>query len=85
MMPALQEELFIKFAEFEERCKEHDRARAIYRYALDHIPKNQADAVYQRFVAFEKQHGDREGIEVCLLLLNCTSTVCLSPSFGYRS
>ncbi len=60
----LQEELFIKFAEFEERCKEHDRARAIYRYALDHIPKNQADAVYQRFVAFEKQHGDREGIEV---------------------
>ena len=68
----LQEELFIKFAEFEERCKEHDRARAIYRYALDHIPKNQADAVYQRFVAFEKQHGDREGIEVC-------------PPFLYRS
>ncbi|CAL5221424.1 g3611 [Coccomyxa viridis] len=60
---AQTEELFIKFAEFEERCKEHDRARAIYRYALDHIPKNQADAVYQRFVAFEKQHGDREGIE----------------------
>ena len=39
-------------------------ARAIYRYALDHIPRAQADAVYQRFVAFEKQHGDREGIEV---------------------
>ena len=62
----MQEELFIKFAEFEERCKEHERARAIYRYALDHIPKNQADAVYQRFVSFEKQHGDREGIEVFL-------------------
>ena len=27
----LSEELFIKFAEFEERQKEHDRARAIYR------------------------------------------------------
>ena len=60
----MQEELFIKFAEFEERCKEFERARAIFRYALDHIPKAQADAVYQRFVQFEKQHGDREGIEV---------------------
>lgn len=63
-LSALQEELFIKFAEFEEKCKEIDRARAIYKYALDHIPKSQADTVYQRFVAFEKQHGDREGIEV---------------------
>ncbi|KAK9915014.1 hypothetical protein WJX75_003619 [Coccomyxa subellipsoidea] len=60
---AQTEELFIKFAEFEEKCKEIDRARAIYKYALDHIPKSQADTVYQRFVAFEKQHGDREGIE----------------------
>lgn len=67
----LQEELFIKFAEFEEKCKEVDRARAIYKYALDHIPKHQADAVYQRFVAFEKQHGDREGIEVRTRVLLC--------------
>ncbi len=36
-----QEELFIKFAEFEEKVKEVDRARAIYRYALDHIPREQ--------------------------------------------
>ena len=40
-----------------------DRARAIYKYALDHIPKDQAEGLYARFVAFEKQHGDREGIE----------------------
>jgi hypothetical protein len=33
------------------------------RYALDHIPKNQATSLYQRFVSFEKQHGDRQGIE----------------------
>jgi len=33
------------------------------RYALDHIPKNQAASLYARFVTFEKQHGDREGIE----------------------
>ena len=80
----LQEELFIKFAEFEERCKEHDRARAIYRYALDHIPKNQADAVYQRFVTFEKQYGDREGIEVCppLLYWHKRSLLPLSCHWG---
>jgi hypothetical protein len=37
----LQEALFLKFAEFEEKVKEVERARAIYRYALDHIPKAQ--------------------------------------------
>ena len=63
----MQEELFIKFAEFEEKCKEPERARAIYKYALDHIPKAQAQDVYKKFVAFEKQHGDREGIEVSKL------------------
>ena len=63
----LQQELFIKFAEFEEKVKEDDRARAIFRYALDHIPKVQAQEVYRRFVAFEKQHGNRDAIEVCAL------------------
>lgn len=57
------EALFLKFAEFEEKVKEVERARAIYRYALDHIPKAQATAVFQRAIAFEKQHGDRSGIE----------------------
>ncbi|GIM00876.1 hypothetical protein Vretimale_5770, partial [Volvox reticuliferus] len=57
------EEFFIKFAEFEEKAREVERARAIYRYALDHIPKASAPTLYSRFVAFEKQHGDREGIE----------------------
>ena len=41
-----------------------ERARAIYKYALDHLPKSQAGELYKRFVAFEKQQGDREGIEV---------------------
>lgn len=57
------EELYIKFAEFEEHCKEFERARAIFKYALDNIPKAQATDLYRRFVTFEKQHGDREGIE----------------------
>ena len=71
----VQEELFIKFAEFEEKVGEVARARAIYKYALDHIPRAQADDVYRRFVTFEKQHGDREGIEV-----SSSSQLCLCCS-----
>ncbi|KAL5993549.1 Crooked neck-like protein 1 [Asimina triloba] len=57
------EQLFVAFAWFEERCKETERARCIYKYALDHIPKGRAEDLYRKFVAFEKQYGDREGIE----------------------
>ncbi|XP_010261495.1 PREDICTED: crooked neck-like protein 1 isoform X2 [Nelumbo nucifera] len=57
------ENLFVAFAEFEERCKETERARCIYKFALDHIPKGRAEDLYRKFVAFEKQYGDREGIE----------------------
>ncbi|WIA20033.1 hypothetical protein OEZ85_005900 [Tetradesmus obliquus] len=61
------EEFFLRFAEFEEMVKEHERARAIYQYALDHLPKAAAQELYTRFVAFEKQHGSREGIEDVVL------------------
>ncbi|CAI0552454.1 unnamed protein product [Linum tenue] len=57
------ENLFVAFAEFEERCKETERARCIYKFALDHIPKGSAEDLYRKFVAFEKQYGDKEGIE----------------------
>ncbi|KAI3687458.1 hypothetical protein L1987_81154 [Smallanthus sonchifolius] len=57
------ENLFVAFAEFEEKCKETERARCIYKFALDHIPKGRAEDLYRKFVAFEKQYGDREGIE----------------------
>ncbi|GAB4857491.1 Crooked neck-like protein 1 [Ancistrocladus abbreviatus] len=57
------EQLFVAFAEFEERCKETERARCIYKFSLDHIPKGRAEELYKKFVAFEKQYGDKEGIE----------------------
>ncbi|KAK6947886.1 HAT (Half-A-TPR) repeat, partial [Dillenia turbinata] len=57
------EELFVAFAEFEAKCKETERARCIYKYALDHIAKGRAEELYKKFVAFEKQFGNREGIE----------------------
>ena len=60
------EDLYINFADFEVFCKEHARARAIFKYALDHVPKGRAEALYAKFVTFEKQHGDRESIEEVL-------------------
>ena len=35
------EEFFTAFAQFEERAKEMERARAIYKYALDVLPRSQ--------------------------------------------
>ncbi|TVU08966.1 hypothetical protein EJB05_42395, partial [Eragrostis curvula] len=57
------EALFVAFAEFEQGCGEVERARAIYKFALDRVPKGRADELYGKFLAFEKQFGDREGIE----------------------
>lgn len=59
----LTQELLISFAEFEEMASEHDRARGIYKYALDMLPRHEAGRLYERFVAFEKQHGGPEAIE----------------------
>lgn len=56
-------ELYVAFAKFEERCGEMERCRHIYKFALDKIPKEEAKELYREFIAFEKQHGSREGIE----------------------
>eukprot|EP00002_Diphylleia_rotans_P028058 TRINITY_DN5655_c0_g2_i1.p1 TRINITY_DN5655_c0_g2~~TRINITY_DN5655_c0_g2_i1.p1 ORF type:complete len:671 (+),score=167.59 TRINITY_DN5655_c0_g2_i1:94-2106(+) len=57
------EDFYIAFATFEERCNDFDRARTIYKYALDNVPKNEAKELYKSFISFEKQRGDRAGIE----------------------
>lgn len=63
----VDEAVFAAFAQFEERCKQFERARAIYRLALDRLPKSAARELYKSFVAFEKKHGDRENIEDVIL------------------
>lgn len=55
----LQEDFFLAFAKFEEIVKEYDRARAIYKYALDQLPRGAAQHLYETFNKFEKQHGSR--------------------------
>ena len=60
------QELFMAFAAFEERAKEADRARVVYKYALSTLPRGAALEINKRYVAFEKQHGDRAGIEAVI-------------------
>ena len=42
---------------------QHDRARAIYKYALDHLAKEKCDDIYKNYTIHEKKYGDRAGIE----------------------
>lgn len=35
----------------------------IYKYALDRIPKHQAQELFKNYTMFEKKFGDRRGIE----------------------
>lgn len=59
----MEERLFISFAKFEENCREYERARTIYKYALDLIPKKDAEDLFKVYTHFEKRFGDRAGIE----------------------
>lgn len=43
----MDETLLLAFAKFEERQKEHDRARVIYRYALDTLPKAKTADIFK--------------------------------------
>ena len=59
----MEQRLFISFAKFEEGCREYERARTIYKYALDLIPKKEAEDLFKAYTHFEKRFGDRAGIE----------------------
>lgn len=59
----ISENLYSAFAAFEERYDEIERARGIFQYALDRLPKERATKLYNAFIAFEKQHGERKKIE----------------------
>ncbi|XDV41226.1 hypothetical protein PO909_010123 [Leuciscus waleckii] len=59
----ISESLYVAFARFEEKQKEFERVRIIYKYALDRIPKQQAQELFKNYTVFEKRFGDRRGIE----------------------
>ncbi|XP_053594028.1 protein crooked neck-like [Microplitis demolitor] len=59
----IDEKLYLAFARFEESQREHERARAIYKYSIDHIPKERAEEIYKAYTIHEKKYGDRSDIE----------------------
>uniref|UniRef100_A0A1I8EGT4 Pre-mRNA-splicing factor Syf1/CRNKL1-like C-terminal HAT-repeats domain-containing protein n=1 Tax=Wuchereria bancrofti TaxID=6293 RepID=A0A1I8EGT4_WUCBA len=59
----LNEALLIAFAQFEERQKEHERSRVIFRYGLDHLPPDRAGEIFKFYTIHEKKYGERAGIE----------------------
>ncbi|KAF2486949.1 hypothetical protein BDY17DRAFT_245238 [Neohortaea acidophila] len=63
----MDEKLFIAYARFESKLKEYERARAIYKYALDHMPRSKSATLHKQYTTFEKQFGDREGVEDVVL------------------
>ncbi|KAK3900729.1 Pre-mRNA-splicing factor clf-1 [Staphylotrichum tortipilum] len=63
----VDERLFIAFARFEARQKEYERARAIYKFGLDNLPRSQSMGLHSQYTTFEKQFGDKEGVEDVVL------------------
>jgi crooked neck len=59
--------LFKAFAQFEVICCEFIRARLIYKYALLHLQSNESKAIFEEYLAFEKQFGHQQGIEDVIL------------------
>ena len=63
----MDERLFTAYARYEAKLKEYERARAIYKYALDRLPRSKAMTLHKSYTTFEKQFGDREGVENVIL------------------
>ncbi|KAJ6445599.1 pre-mRNA splicing factor CLF1 [Purpureocillium lavendulum] len=63
----VDEKLFMAYARFEAKLKEYERARAIYKYALDRLPRSKSMALHKAYTTFEKQYGDEDGVEDVVL------------------
>ncbi|GAM88469.1 hypothetical protein ANO11243_065020 [Dothideomycetidae sp. 11243] len=59
----IDEKVFIAYSRFEARLKEYERARAIYKYALDRMPRSKSAILHKHYTTFEKQFGDATGVE----------------------
>ncbi|KAI9030822.1 hypothetical protein CLU79DRAFT_357676 [Phycomyces nitens] len=59
----MDQKVLVAFAKFEIKLKEFERARVIFKYGLDRLPKSKSESLYNQYTNFEKQYGDKEGIE----------------------
>lgn len=62
----LSEKLIVNFAKWEGTQKEWERARAIYKFGLSSFPDS--TLISEQLSQFEKQYGDKDGIEKSILL-----------------
>jgi len=62
-----QPKYFLDFSDMEIEAGETARARQIFKYALDHVPKRDAQDLFKKYMAFEKQYGDRTSIDTVIL------------------
>lgn len=59
--------VYTAFAKMETRLREFERARVIYKFALDRLPRTKSSGVFASYTRFEKQYGTRAGIEDTVL------------------
>ncbi|CCG80658.1 putative Cell cycle control protein [Taphrina deformans PYCC 5710] len=59
----MDEKIFVAYARFETSLKEYERARVIFKYALDRMARSQSRNLYREYTTFEKRFGDKDGIE----------------------
>lgn len=54
--------LYIEFARYELRRGEVERARVIYKYALEQYPRETAGGLWNSYAQFERMHGDPDRV-----------------------
>lgn len=67
MMPDLTEEVFLKYAQFEIRRKDSDRANRIFQLGLDKLNPTDSKQLYSAYISYTKQTGSRDQIDQVLL------------------
>jgi crooked neck len=46
---------------------QHDRAKAIYKYAIEKLPEEKREDIYKALTVHEKKYGNKEDIELAIL------------------
>lgn len=59
--------IYTAFAKLETRLREYERARVIYKYALERLPRSKSSGIFSSYNRFEKQFGTRQGVEDTVL------------------
>jgi len=67
MMPDLTEEVFIKYAQFEIRRGESERANRVFQLGLEKLSPQDSKKLYSGYISHTKQAGSRDQIDQVLL------------------